>query len=308
MNTTPLILLDSRSGAGANSGGYTLDCRADYLRHLRRRGLSPNSIEKYGIHLRAFEQWLGRPITDASTADIEVFLDTRHGRGGGRLTDRSRCEWISHLRCYYTWERRTHASTALNPTDAIIRPKLRRLMPRPISEADLVVAMTAADDDRTMFAMIILGAFAGFRCCEMAWLMGESVLWHEGVLNVFGKGRKERIVDMHPLVGDALRSVGVPRSGPVFRRPTGEAWTPRRVSMHINMFFTDHGINAVAHQLRHRFGTQLYAVCRNLRVVQEQMGHAYSSTTDVYTAFARDDARAAVMALPEPTNATDEAA
>lgn len=286
-------------------GRFTLDRRSDYIRHLRRRGLSPNTIEKYEIHLRAFEIWLGRDLVTASTADIEAFLDTRTGRGQAncRITDQARCDWISHFSCFYTWSFRATGKPTINPVDAISRPRLRRRLPRPISEADLELALSRAD--RTMYAFLVLGGFAGFRCCEMAWLTGESVMWHEGVMNVFGKGRKERIVEIHPLVAEALRSYGVPRLGPVFRKPDGSVWTPRRVSNVIGAYFADLGINATAHQLRHRFGTQLYAACKNLRVVQEQLGHAYSSTTDVYTAFARADARAAVCALPIPV-APDE--
>lgn len=283
-----------------------MERRSDYIRHLRRRGLSPNTIEKYEIHLRAFELWLGRDLVTATTADIEVFLDTRTGRGHDncKISDNARCDWISHLTCFYTWSIRQDGRPAVNPTEAITRPRLRRRLPRPISESDLELAMCRAD--RTMYAFMALGAFAGFRCCEMAWLTGESVMWHEGVMNVFGKGHKERIVELHPIVAEALRAYGVPRLGPVFRKDDGTVWTPRRVSNVIGEYFADLGINATAHQLRHRFGTQLYAACKNLRVVQEQLGHAYSSTTDMYTAFARDDARAAVLALPRPT--TEEAA
>lgn len=290
----------SRTAAGLTLGRTTLNRRSDYIRHLRRRGLMPNTIEKIHIHLRAFENWLGRDLDTATTADIEVFLDTRHGRGHDNWTisDQARCDWISHFTGFYTWSIRATGKPSVNPVEAIMRPKLRRRLPRPISESDLELAMSKAD--RTMYAFLALGAFAGFRCCEMAWLTGESVLWHEGVLNVFGKGRKERIVEIHPVVTAALRSYGVPRIGPAFCKADGSQFSPRRVSQVINGFFTDLGINATAHQLRHRFGTQLYAACKNLRVVQEELGHAYSSTTDIYTAFARDEARAAVMALPIP--------
>lgn len=284
-----------------------MDRRSDFIRHLRRRGLSPNTIEKYAIHLRAFEDWLGHDLVTATTADVEMFLDSRTGRGQAqncRISDQARCNWISDLAGFYTWTFRSTGAPSINPTEAIMRPKLRRRLPRPISETDLEVAMSRAD--RTMYTFQVLGGFAGFRCCEMAWLTAESVMWHEGVINVFGKGRKERIVELHPVAAAALRAYGVPRMGPVFLKSDGSVWSPKRVSQVINAYFADLGINATAHQLRHRFGTQLYAACHNLRVVQEQLGHAYSSTTDVYTAFANADARAAVLALPTPITPNDE--
>lgn len=305
MSARRLKVVDSRPGAGLNTGGSTLTDRADYIRHLRRRGLSPNTIEKYGVHLRAFENWLARPLSGASPADIEVFLDTRRGRDSARMNDRSRSEWISHLSCFYAWSVRVNGRPVVNPCDAILRPKNRRLLLRPISEADLELAMFRAD--RRMYAWVVLGGFAGFRCCEIAWLRVESVMWHEGLVNVFGKGRKERIVEMHPLVVDALRSHGLPLAGPVFRWGDGRPYSPRNVSNMINDYFADLGINATAHQLRHRFGTKTYAACHDLRVTQELMGHSSPHTTQVYTAFARSEARAAVMALPVPPTSSEAA-
>src|SRR2546423_14029638 len=106
---------------------------------------------------------------------------------------------------------------------------------------------------------------------------------------------------MHPLVVDALRAHGVPPFGPVFHHDRSAApFTPRNVSNMLGDYSRDLGINATAHQLRHRFGTKTYAACKDLRVTQELLGHAYSSTTDIYTAFARESARAAVLALPTP--------
>jgi len=275
--------------------------RVEFIRHLRRRGLSPNTIDRYEVHLRAFEGWLDRDVVSASPSEIESFLSTR------RINDRSKYQWISNLSGFYEWCHRTQGVPALNPTEPIDRPRLRRLLPRPISEGDLELAMRSAD--RRMYLWLVLGAFAGFRCCEIAWLTVDSFMWHEGLMNVFGKGGKERIVEMHPLVVDALRTFPLPAFGVAFRGRDGAALSPRRVSNDIGNFFTDIGVNATAHQLRHRFGTKTYAACKDLRVVQELLGHANPSTTAVYTAFARDDARAAVLALPLPTPIdNDEAA
>lgn len=65
--------------------------------------------------------------------------------------------------------------------------------------------------------------------------------------------------------------------------------------------FLDLEIEATMHQTRHWFGTQLYIATRDLRLVQEMMGHASPSTTAGYAAFASDTADAAVAALPELT-------
>lgn len=302
-----LTLVESPPSAGLNTGGHHLAGeRADYTRHLRRRRLSPNTIEKVDIHLRAFEFWLGRSPLSATAADIEVFLDTRRGRDSDRINDRTRCEWISHLSCFFEWAGRALGEPALNPCDAIDRPRLRRLLPRPISEDDLEVAMERGTGQ--MRAWLVLGAFAGFRCCEISWLTTDSVMWHEGVVNIFGKGRKERVVPMHELVTEVLRSHAPRGTGPFFRRPDGlTPWTPRNVSNKINAYLADLNIKATAHQLRHRFGTKTYEQCHDILVVKELLGHSSVQTTQVYTLFSQATAKAAVLALPAP-NATTEAA
>ena len=126
----------------------------------------------------------------------------------------------------------------------------------------------------------------------------DDVLWDQRLLHVVGKGRHERLVPMHPAVVEALALVRVPRSGPVFRRPHGGPWNPHQVSRRVSVFMSDVGIEATAHQLRHWFGSRTYAACRDLRVVQELLGHQSPTTTAVYTAFSHAEAAAAVEALP----------
>lgn len=283
-----------------------MNYRVEFIRHLRRRGLAPTTIERYEIHLVCLEEWLDRSAVTASTADLEAFLATR------KIEDRSKYQWISSLSCFYVWTNKVHGLPVLNPTETIDRPRLRRLLPRPISESDLTFAMEQADG--RMYVWLVLGAYAGFRCCEMAWLTVESIMWHEGLINVLGKGGKERIVEMHPLVTEALRSYRLPSYGRAFRQTADRVspLSPRNVSNAIGEFFDDIGVNARAHQLRHRFGTKTWEACHDLLVVKELMGHANVQTTTIYTAFSRVHARAAVLALPVPNDTpndeTDEAA
>jgi integrase len=117
------------------------------------------------------------------------------------------------------------------------------------------------------------------------------------VLIVRGKGDRERIIPAHPLVVAAVAAW--PRSGRA-RRADGRPHTANDVSWRTRAFLHGLGIDASAHQLRHWFGTRTYAESRDLRVVQELMGHASPDTTAVYTAWSRPAAVDAVVALEVP--------
>jgi integrase/recombinase XerC len=282
-----------------------LSAIAEYERSMRRRNLSPATINRRIPLLRALEQFINAPsVLDACTSVIEMFLDTRH-----RVCSDSRGYYLSDIRCFFEWAR-IHELVAKNPAsvDLIPPPQREKHLPRPILEPDLGVAIDAAD--RLMHAWLALGAYAGLRCMEIAQLRTTDVLWHESHLRVRGKGRKERLVPMHPFLADTLEQWHVPRHGPVFQRPFGGRWANDGVSRKISSFFADLGMDWTAHNLRHRFGTKTYEACKDIRVVQELMGHSSPTTTAIYAAYSRVEARAAVLALPLTSTPTpnDEAA
>ena len=123
-------------------------------------------------------------------------------------------------------------------------------------------------------------------------LEGEGILWV-----VKGKGGYERLVPLHPEVMAALMDLPMPRVGWVFTRPRGGPWPAWALSENFNKFLHSAGVNATAHQLRHRFATSLYAHGKDIRMVQEMLGHANLSTTAIYTAFDTDSATDAIRAM-----------
>lgn len=272
-----LLLLAAHFDDGVSHASLSgLGIVRQYTRSLDRRGLAKGTIDRRRLVLERFSEWLEpRPLIAASTADVETFLDQRR-----RLSSRTRYGWISHLHCFYEWAI-IEELTDTDPTGRIDRPKLRQLLPRPISEADLAMAIEAAD--RTMRAWLYLAAYGGLRCAEISRLDGPDVNDAEMSLRVLGKGDKERTVPMHPRVLLALRDVGVPRSGPVFRRPGGSRIPPAMVSREGSLYLASLGITATMHQLRHRFGTRALEATGDLRAVQELLGHASPTTTAIYT-------------------------
>lgn len=260
-----------------------------YLEHLHRRGLTRDTIERRrrGLDLLT-EHAQPRGLLEVTREDIESFLDLRD------VGARTRYHWISHFHAFYGWAL-NEGLVELDPTVRIERPKLPRLLPRPLTEGDLAMALEAANS--TMGAWVTLGAYAGLRCCEIASLRAEAVLWDQGLLRVTGKGSVERLVPIHPLVEAALHLHGVPKSGFVFRRPMGSRYPAAMVSREGSLYFEGLGIAATMHQCRHYFATRTLEACGDLRVVQELLGHASITSTTIYAQFSNARAREAVMAL-----------
>jgi integrase/recombinase XerC len=261
----------------------------EYRLHMQRRGMLDSSIACRLARLRSVERAVGS-LVELDTEQIEQFLDRRN------IGARTRYGWLSHLHCFYTWAFDRHYIDE-DPTRTIIRPRLRRTLPRPIHDRDLMTAIQLAPSG--LRAMLLLAAFSGLRCAEIARLERGDVLesWEPPMLRIRGKGDIERMVPLHPDVWASLRLAGLPHTGRVFRRPRGGGWSPALLSRHVAVYFDDIGIDATAHQLRHWFATRTYAASLDLRVTQELLGHASPTTTAIYTQFSQPAAAEAVFAL-----------
>lgn len=258
-------------------------------RDQERRGLLRTTVAVRRMDLRAFARVLNRDLFTATRGDIESFLDTRS------IGVRARYTWISHLHCFYEWAI-DQELTAVDPTARIVRPKLRRGLPRPASSSELSNALKGAAPIHRCW--ILLASYQGLRCQEIGGLRREDVLEVEGLLRVVhGKGGHERLLPLHPEVFQALRSLPMPRHGWVFTAPMGGRYSPQYISCNFNRALRDLGVEATAHQLRHWFGSNLYAQTHDLRVVQEMMGHASPTTTSIYTAFDRQAAIEGICGL-----------
>lgn len=247
----------------------------------RRRGLSPNTITTRVRTLTAFGKWLGAPLTTADTETVEKWLDSC------RLGPRARSTYLISLSAFYRWAVKNGAER--NPILEIERPRLSRLLPHPIPADDLSVALQQAPP--RMFAWLALGAFEGLRCHEIAGLRRECVLeGREPPLLVVrkGKGGKDRILPLNAIVEAGLRRHGL-ESGWLFHR-AGQPLKAKTVSATINAYLHKLGIPFSAHSLRHFFGSELYRLTRDLRVVQEALGHSRSDSTSGYVAFDPADA------------------
>lgn len=265
----------------------------------KRRGLQDRSIVCRQNRLDIFFRWMGEtsPLR-ATQEDVERFLDERH------IGPRTRYQWLSHLHSFYEMLGRQGVH-AKDPTVKIPRPRLPRLLPRPAASADLDRALEGALPKHRCW--IVLAAFEGMRCQEIAGLRREDVLETEKLIRVVhGKGGHERMMPLHPAVLAALQTLPMPRQGWIFKRPSGGRYKPEDLSDEFNRALRAAQVPATAHQLRHWFGTNLYAQTHDLRLTQEMLGHANLATTAIYTAFDRTAAAAAVGELGFAPNAPSD--
>lgn len=248
----------------------------NHLCWLTRRHLSPSTISTRRTALEAIE-FATDPLT-ATLPILESVLDAR------QFSAATRNVWVSHIRSFYRWAIDEELLT-VDPARRLARATVPENLPRPIPEAALAHIIAAADVD--MRRMVTLGAYAGLRCCEMAHLRGEHL--GGGDIRVErSKGGRSRVVPMHPRVVE------------LFDEPiVGALWhlTPNAVCVHIAKHIRACGYDYTAHQLRHRFATNVYLATGDINVVRQLLGHASVATTQVYTRVTVDHVRAAVALI-----------
>lgn len=273
---------------------------AAHLRYIDLLGLTDGSVYARARALHRMAKAITGPLTAATAADLFAW------RKSLTISDDAVVHYVSHAKEFYRWlvaEGRRED----NPAEALPVPKLRKRLPRPISDEDLAYAIATADE--RVRPWLILAAWCGLRAKEIALLKWECVMdtVEPPVLLVAAEAtkgeRKERIIPLHPFAAAELAALPGRRAGYVFRRRDGRAGAnaPWRISGLANRHLHGCGSAATLHQLRHWFGTNTYRAKRDLRVVQELLGHESPNTTAGYAAFDRAEAIEAVNALPVPT-------
>jgi integrase/recombinase XerD len=265
------------------------------------KGLSVQSRTAYCSDLELFNAWLLERSLDLPSAGREVLLDHLSWRLQAGYQARSSARFLSALRGFYRFLLR-EGRIAEDPTLQVAMPQLGRPLPKSLSEAD-VEALLAAPEvteplglrDRAMLEVLYA---CGLRVTELITLSLEQVNLRQGVLRVFGKGSKERLV---PLGEEAMhwieRYVREARGFLLAGRPSdvlfpsqrGEQMTRQTFWYRIKHHASVAGINKSLspHTLRHAFATHLLNHGADLRVVQMLLGHSDLSTTQIYTHVAR---------------------
>ncbi len=279
-----------------------------WMRHLgSERRLSPLSLDAYGRDLRQFIAFLAeyqgeRPslatIDRLTPPDVRAFMARRRQ---GDVGNRSLLRQIAGIRSFARYcEREGLARTSA--LAAIRAPKLPRTLPKPLS-APLACGVVSgegfAGETRPTWTMArdvaVLGLLygAGLRISEaLAIRRADAPVAGVEVLVVLGKGRKMRQVPIiEPLQRAverylALCPVTLPPEGPLFIGVRQGPLSPRIIQLAVERLRGALGLpdTATPHALRHSFATHLLSRGGDLRTIQELLGHASLSTTQIYTA------------------------
>lgn len=243
---------------------------AQFTAAMRRRHLAPRTINTRLPIVRKWLDFAGDDWPAATVIDVERWLETMPHICASTAYNR-----ISHIREFYRWAIRGGLAIA-NPCDLVERPRIPRRLPRP-ARADLVtLAIAGAPVDVAI--MLSLMADGGLRCCEVAALDWGQVDLAESRMQFVGKGGHERVVGMpERLIRTLARSSST--SGPV----VGRKLSAGRVSQIVSGYLRQYGVGATGHQLRHLYGTRMLAQTGgNLLAVQQSLGHASVTSTEIY--------------------------
>lgn len=269
---------------------------SDFLAHARDElGLSEASLDAYGRDLSQFLAWsqaeeLGDPA-DLTAAHLRAFAASRHRKG---LNPRSIQRQLSALRRFFKFLRREGRITG-DPVDGVRAPRVKRRLPRPL-DVDQVTALLSIPDEGELAtrdrAMLELFYTSGLRVSELAQLTWDRLDRQEALVRVFGKGRKERLVPVgRPALKalDQWRRVRAALPGPdeqsIFTSLKGKALGVRAIQKRVAYWSERQGLDQRVHphQLRHSFASHILESSGDLRAVQELLGHANLTTTQIYT-------------------------
>ena len=271
-----------------------------------RDGLAQASLAAYRRDLGAWAAWLAerkRTLGSAGRADVEAWLADQF-RAKARASSIARR--LSALRRYYRLELERGGDRE-DPTARVRAPKKPRSLPKNLSEAQIEALLAAPDveaplglRDRAMLETLYA---TGLRVSELTGLKLAQVSLDAGVVRVLGKGSKERLV---PLGAEAVawlaryqkaarpELAGQAKSDHVFLTARHGPLTRQAFWALVKRYAVKAGIPAAAlspHVLRHAFATHLLNHGADLRVVQLLLGHADTTTTEIYTHVARERLR-----------------
>jgi integrase/recombinase XerC len=222
---------------------------------------------------------------------IRRFIAKRHAKG---ISGRSLARMLSAWRGLYNYLVRNHHYNS-NPCAGLRAPKTPKVLPHALSPDEAARLLQFPTDDLMALrdkAMFELFYSSGLRLAELASLQPENLSLSDGTVRVTGKGGRTRVVPVGKQAMLALDAwmrfrAGLLKSGEnaLFLSRHGKRISPRSISQQLKARASQQGISANVHPhvLRHSFASHLLQSSGDLRAVQEMLGHASISTTQVYT-------------------------
>lgn len=263
-----------------------------FLAHLAgERQVSPHTLDAYRRDLATLAGWAdaqGIAFDALDAAALRAFVASEHRRGCAAKTLQRR---LSACRSLFGWLLR-HGRIGVNPAAGLRAPKAPRRLPQvldPDEAKTLVETPVEAPLGLRDRALLELFYSSGLRLSELCGLRWSQVDLEDALVTVHGKGRRERSVPLgshaRAALADWRASTGARADDPLFPGRGGGPITPRAVQLRVRQLAERQGLfkRVHPHMLRHSFASHILESSGDLRGVQELLGHADLSTTQIYT-------------------------
>lgn len=277
-----------------------------FCAHLKNeRRLSQYTIRNYEEALRDFLLWAKESCGfegDFSRLDRRDFRDfiIERRRGTAALSRRTVHNRVSAFRTFFRWLR-CQKKISVSPLTGIALPKLPKSLPKFLTEQQVsellamprqafeegLISETQCVRDSAALETLYGG---GLRISELCGLTLGAIDFSAGTVRILGKGSKERVVPVGDVALDALRrlkdfSGETSCTAPLFRGNAGKPLAPATLQRWLKKYLALAGLpmDITPHKLRHSCATHMLDHEADLRLVQEQLGHANLSTTQIYT-------------------------
>ena len=273
------------------------DALAEYDRDLRARGSAERTRRAYGVDLGGFVEWVG--AQGLGPGDVRHRDVRRYGAGlsSAGAAPATVARKLAAIRGLYSFLVRTERA-GQNPAELVSSPKRSEKLPKVLSSEQMrsllegIPARTPLElRDR---AMLELAYSCGLRCEEIVNLDQGALDFETEQLRVLGKGSKERILPVGEPAQRALQHYNArgrralatdPREPALFLSKSGRRLSNSDVTRRLGLWTREAAMasGVSPHSLRHSFATHLLEGGADLRTIQELLGHASISTTQVYT-------------------------
>jgi integrase/recombinase XerC len=271
------------------------DWIARFISNLAQRNLSPHTRSNYNRDLATLREYcVKQGLRDWATLDVHhvrAFVAARHRQG---LAPKSIQRLLAAIRSFYEFLQEERAAQR-NPAEGVRAPKAAKRLPDTM-DADQMARLLQIEGDepetvRDRAVMELLYS-SGLRLAELISIALGDLDLHQGLVTVTGKGRKTRIV---PVGREALKALGAwlkvrgelakPDDVTLFVGPRGGPLSPRTVQSRLKRWGIAQGVQqgVYPHLFRHSFASHVLESSGDLRAVQELLGHANISTTQIYT-------------------------
>jgi len=266
--------------------------------YLRMRNYSPRTIEKYIQTLRRFARyvWVRENLDPDGTGFDDTLLDDALLDADVNVSTALVTDFFSYLAERRDYRPRTlhrmistlssfyrylyvQGAVAADPMIGVERPRIKNQELKYLKHSQVIRLINTIENERDRLIVRLIYA-TGVRVSELCSISIEDIDFEDHTIRVRGKGDKIRTVFVDDeTLEEVGRFIGNKIAGPLFPGQQGKHLSPRTVQ-HIFRQYAPPGITP--HKIRHSYASELYRRSKNLRVVQENLGHSSIKTTEIY--------------------------